>query len=379
MLLMAIAAIMLMTIACGSSDDPTELPGTPRSGTDTSEPASNAESQTQSETENQQASPNNGKADSPQVVNTPQIRGAGTTPWPTSAPTRAPSNDPTPAPNAAGESDGGETPEPAHDRTEPRTTTTELTAPSYDGTSPLVHVFFDQPWIIIPSIKGQTHTPSLKGLTQEGTLVSIKDPKQWGITFDIWNQSNLDNPITTAEDGTVTVQTDEPPPYHAAEYLTAEHNGFLTQILVYHGTLDDQIITILDPNAATGSKLWSREDCAYGFPHEDTYKAAFHHASATVASSTPSALAAVYEEAMRMGYEPAFIIETDYPLSTSPVTFTHLLPPTNDCVPLEEAYQLARNINKIPGVHITQWLRLGKAFTMDHLQRLHSEERRNRN
>ena len=118
------------------------------------------------------------------MVNTPQVRGAGTSFWPTPAPTRAQPVEATTVPTPRDDSPAKETPEPQDDKPTESQPTTELTAPSYDGASPLVHVFFDQPWIIIPSIEGQTHKPALKGVTENGEIVSIDDPSAWGITME---------------------------------------------------------------------------------------------------------------------------------------------------------------------------------------------------
>lgn len=174
-LLMALAAVMLMTVACGSSDDPTDLPGTTRSGTDTSEPASNTDNQAQPREE--ESTPDTQDANRPQVINTPQIQGAGTTPWPTSVPTRRTTDTATPQPtdSAPPQPDNQPTPSPNHAQ--------EQTHQTYDGHSPLVHVFFDQPWLLMPEIEGQTLKAPLKGLTENGPIVSIEDPSQWDITF----------------------------------------------------------------------------------------------------------------------------------------------------------------------------------------------------
>ena len=204
MLLMALAAVMLMTIACGSSDDPTDSPGTTRPGTDTSEPASNSQSQD----EKRDSTPDTKETDTPQLVNTPQVRGSNTTPWPTSAPTRVntsatvsnPDQTSTPQPTKPTQDSAAD----SHARPPGQ----EPPPPTYDGTSPLIHVFFDQPWIIIPSIEGQTYKPALKGLTENGDIVSIDDPAMWEITFErtAKNTSNKEeHPFLTAPDGTITL------------------------------------------------------------------------------------------------------------------------------------------------------------------------------
>ena len=176
-LLMALAAILLMTIACGSSDEPTEPPGATRSGNDTSDPASNNAIPIQ--TNDQDSNPANDDHNRPQVVNTPQLPGAETTPWPTPAPTRTAKTK-----NTA-------TSEPTEDPEEDTTTIStepeprqDLQHPPYDGASPLIHVFFDQPWLIMPNLAGQTLKLDLKGLTEDGATVSIEDPGKWGITIE---------------------------------------------------------------------------------------------------------------------------------------------------------------------------------------------------
>ena len=165
MLLMALAAVMLMTVACGSSDDPTDSPGTTRPGTDTSEPASN--SQNQDQDEQGDTPPDTKETNRPQVVNTPQVQGSNTTPWPTSAPTRVNTNATVSNPDRTSTPQPTERTQDSAEHNPTRPPGQEPPPRPYDGTSPLIHVFFDQPWIIIPSIEGQTYKPALKGLTRK--------------------------------------------------------------------------------------------------------------------------------------------------------------------------------------------------------------------
>ena len=351
MLLMALAAVMLMTVACGSSDDPTDLPGTTRSGTDTSEPASNS----QNRNEDRDSTPDTKDTDTPQVVNTPQIQGSSTTPWPTSAPTRASTRATVSNPDRTSMPQPTEpTPDSAEDNPA-RPPVQEPPPPSYDGASPLIHVFFDQPWIIIPSIEGQTYKPALKGLTQNGEIVSIDDPAMWEITFErtaINYSGHEEHPFLTAPDGTITLTSSEPANRGLYEHLTAHHNGNTTQIYVYHNTVDDQLMTLTDQKTSTKEWIWWIGDCFYGVRQDGAYKPAFHHASATVLTNDQETLDTVYEEARRLGYEPTL----DWQSSKGNPTTTHLQPPRNQCIPLEEAYRLAKEINKIPGVQRLEWL-----------------------
>ena len=360
MLLMAILAVMLMTIACGSSDDPTERPSTPRSGTDTSEPASNTEDRNRTDAEDQESPPDKEEPKNPQVVNTPQIRGAETTPWPTPAPTRRYSAEPTTVPTT---STPAVTPEPQPDKPTESQPTTEQTAPSYDSTSPLVHLFFDQPWIIIPSIEGQTHKPALKGLTENGDIVSIDDPSTWGITMEAAahheHREDKTPTILVAPDGTITLQTGQPiPPRQIPDALLASFNDRQTMIFVYHNTVSDNIVLITDVTQLTPPKpLWFPGDCAYAIAENGTYNQVYHHASARVRTSGEGTLDTVREEAEKLGFELYSYPPFDSPhMSPNPVTKTHLMPPSGQCAPIETAYQLAKELNKIPGVHLLHWL-----------------------
>ena len=369
MLLMALAAVMLMTVACGSSDDPTDLPGTTRSGTDTSEPASNSQNQN----EDRDSTPDTKDTDRPQVVNTPQIQGSNTTPWPTSAPTRVSTSATVSKPDRTSiPQTTVPTPESAADS--PAKPAGQEPQRPYDGTSPLIHVFFDQPWIIIPSIEGQTYKPALKGLTENGDIVSIDDPAIWEITFErtTQNTSNAEeHPFLTAPDGTITLTSAEHTDIDLYEYLTARHNGNATDIYVYHNTVDDQLITLTDQKTSTKEWIWWIGDCFYGVPQDGAYKPAFHHASATVLTNDQETLDTVYEEARRLGYEPTL----DWQSSKGNPTFTHLQPPRNQCIPLEEAYRLAREINKIPGVQRLEWATAESARLTIYQQRLATRNR----
>ena len=364
MLLMAIAAVMLMTVACGSSDDPTDLPGTTRSGTDTSEPASNSQNQN----EDRDSTPDTKDTDTPQVVNTPQIQGSSTTPWPTSAPTRVNTRATVSNPDRTSMPQPTEpTPDSAEDNPA-RPPVQEPPPPSYDGASPLIHVFFDQPWIIIPSIKGQTYKPALKGLTQNGEIVSIDDPAMWEITFERtalnpWGKK--EHPFLTTPDGTITLTSSEPTDQDFYEYLDAHHNGNVTSIYVYHNTVDDKVITLTDPTTATKGYSWWIGDCFYGMRHDGAYKEAFHHASASVLTKDQETLETVYKEARKLGYEPTFVRQYE-----SGATYTHLQPPRNQCIPLEEAYRLAKEINKIPGVQRLEWLTAESGRLKEYRERL---------
>ena len=364
MLLMALAAVMLMTIACGSSEDPTDSPGTTRSGTDTSEPASNSRNQEQDE--QRDSTPDTKDTNRPQVVNTPQIQGSNTTPWPTSAPTRVSTSSAVSNPDRTSIPQPTEpTPDSAEDNPA-RPPGQEPPPPTYDGTSPLIHVFFDQPWIIIPSIEGQTYKPALKGLTQNGDIVSIDDPAMWEITFERTAKNTSkreEHPFLTAPDGTITLTSSGPTDRTLYEYLTAHHNGNATEVYVYHNTVDDQLITLSDPKTSTNEWRWWIGDCFYGVRQEGAYKPAFHHASATVLTNDQETLDAVHEEARRLGYEPALLRQSD-----GGTTYTHLQPPRNQCVTLEEAYRLAKEINKIPGVQRLEWI-TGDSFQLQGYQK----------
>ena len=368
MLLMAMLAVMLMTIACGSSDDPTERPSTPRSGTDTSEPTSQSQNhdQDQDQTEDEDPRPPNDATEPPQVVNTPQVRGAGTSFWPTPAPTRAQPVEPTTFPT---NSTPAVTPEPQVDKPTDSHPTIELTDPSYDGASPLIHIFFDQPWIIIPSIEGQTHKPALKGLTQNGDIVSVDDPSAWGITMEAAAHHEYRDDktptILVAPDGTITLQTGQPLGYEQTpDALLARLNDRTSMIRIFHDTVSDQIVLLSDLRQLPPSRTeWSRKDCAYVIAENGSYTPVYHHASASILTSGKGTLDTVREEAAKLGFE----LHTNPPfenanISPDPATSTNLMPPSGQCAPIETAYQLAKELNKIPGVHRLRWLN-GLAFT----------------
>ena len=365
MLLMALAAVMLMTVACGSSDDATDLPGTTRPGTDTSDPASNTGNPDQAN--EQESTTQNPEDNRPQVINTPQLQGANTTPWPTPVPTRVKPSQKTSGPESTPANPSPETTK--DDTTNTSTTPTGIqdSHPTYDGTSPLIHIFFDQPWLIMPAVEGQTLKPNLKGVTTDGAIVSIEKPSQWGITFEegpyIYVRDDV-TPLIIGPDGTITL----PDRALKDRFFTADHNGTRTTIFVYHFSMDDRILTDRSPGVTWTEQRRPPVECAYAFPG-DPDRHPIYPGSAVVTTSTQEALDAVHEEARKLGYEP--IPLEDYPLELGipTPTHTHLQPQTHDCIPIEEAYRIAKEMNKIPGTHMLGWTTIRNSIWLGFLDR----------
>ena len=305
------------------------------------------------------------------MVNTPQVQGSNTTPWPTSAPTRVNTSSTVSNPDRTSTPQPTERTQDSAEHNPTRPPGQEPPPRPYDGTSPLIHVFFDQPWIIIPSIEGQTYKPALKGLTENGDIVSIDDPAIWGITFERtaknYGFETEHHPFLTAPDGTITLTSSEPTGEGLYELLNTHHNGNVTSIYVYHNTVDNQITTITDPTTTTKGWSWWIGECFYGTRHDGAYKEAFHHASASVLTKDQETLDTVYKEARKLGYEPTLVWQYE-----SGATYTHLQPPGNQCIPLEEAYRLAKEINKIPGVQRLEWLTTESGRLKEYRQRLGS-------
>ena len=368
MLLMALAAVMLMTVACGSSDDATDSPGTTRSGTDTSEPAPNTDNTNQAK--EQESTTQDPEDNRPRVINTPQLQGENTSPWPTPVPTRNKPSQETSGPET--------TPANPSPQTTEDNTTNNSTAPlrirdshpTYDGTSPLIHIFFDQPWLTMPAIEGQTLKPDLKGVTTDGTIVSIENPSQWGITFKdgpylIYpHLQDYVTPLIIGPDGTITL----PDRSRGGRYFTADHNGTRSTILLYHHSMDHRMITNRDTYVARTELHQPPAECAWA-PAEELIPKPIYPGAAVVTTSTQEALDAVHEEARKLGYEP--IPLDDYPrlLEIPTQTYTHLRPPTDDCIPIEEAYRIAKEINKIPGTHMLAWKSILHSISLGFLDR----------
>ena len=369
MLLMALAAVMLMTVACGSSDDATDPPGTTRSGTDTSEPAPNTDNTNQ--TNDQESTTQDPEDNRPRVINTPQLQGENTTPWPTPVPTR---NKPSQETSGPETTPANPSPQTTEDNTTNNSTAPlriQDSHPTYDGASPLIHIFFDQPWLIMPAIEGQTLKPDLKGVTTDGAIVSIENPSQWGITFEdgpylIYPHLQDEvTPLIIGPDGTITLQDTS----KRTRFFTADHNGTRTTIKFYHHSMDDRMITDHRSWVTWTETHRPPAECVYAF-QEYTNVDVIYPGSAIVTTSTQEALDAVHEEARKLGYEP--IPLDDYPreLGIPTPTFTHLRPPTDDCIPIEEAYRIAREINKIPGTHMLAWTTIKRSIWLGFLDRL---------
>ena len=368
-LLMALTAVILMTIACGSSEEPTESTRNTRSADPTSEQGSQNRNSNPLGIETQTTSDSTGPKP-PQAVNTPQISGTRALPWPTPVPTRPKQTEPaTGAPPSTPDPTPPSTDENPENQNQGAQVDPELRAgipaPPYDGASPLVHVFFDLPWIIIPAIEGHTYKIDLKGLTQAGDIVAIEDPSAWGITLEdasYFDREDADKALLVEPDGTLTVPSNAIPERRTTyEQIAASFNGNLSQIRIFRSTQSDELTTITDHSLLNMTAGVDHRNCTYASPHQDKYTPVFHHAAVFLVTSSPDTLETVLSEAVlkevtKLGFDSSSEPRVpDTRLGPAPITVTYLIPPKSDCIPMETAYQLAREINKIPGVHALRW------------------------
>ena len=180
-LLMATIAIFMLAIACGSSDNITT---TPNQGV-TTQPATQPTTPPATEPATGPATSTQTKSQTAGSTPEPTTSTPGTTPWPTPLPTRT--IPPTPR-NPDQQTATAAAPQPTqpaqeHQATEPPAPTPDV-LPDYDGTSPLVHVYVEEPFFLFEHKVGKTITLPIKGLTQDGQRVSISNPTRWGITFE---------------------------------------------------------------------------------------------------------------------------------------------------------------------------------------------------
>ena len=174
-LLMATIAIFMLAIACGSSDNTTT---TPNQGV-TSQPAT--ETTRQPAQDHTKAT----QTQQPTAPSTPTAEAPATTPWPSPLPTRT--IPPTPR-NPVQQTATAAAPPPTQPPQTPQTQETPApqteVLPEYDGSSPLIHVYVEEPFLLFRGGVGATIKIPLKGLTQDGQHVNITDPARWGITFE---------------------------------------------------------------------------------------------------------------------------------------------------------------------------------------------------
>lgn len=181
-LLMATFAILMLATACGSSDNTAT---TPSQGV-TSQPETEP---TREPVQEPTTAPQTRQTAAPETA-TPAEESEASTPWPTPLPTRNPTptpqtsvSDATPVPPTPAQPQTTQPTEPPG-RTAPPTQTPEV-LPEYDGSSPLIHAYVEEPFILFEAEEGASINLGnhIKGLTQDGQRVKISNPTKWGITF----------------------------------------------------------------------------------------------------------------------------------------------------------------------------------------------------
>ncbi len=261
-LLMVTIAILMLAIACGSSDNTTTTPNqgvTTQPVTQTTAPPATEPS---TPTEANPASPTTqAEATATQTLATP-----ASTPWPTPLPTRTIA--PTPRnPDQPAETATAVAPPPTEPAQETQTTDLQTPAvtvplPVYDGSSPLIHAYVEEPFILFEGTPGATITLPIKGLTQDGQHVSIEDPTKWGITFKTREKTHPNDDLYTFdESGTFTVGTN-PKSSATLEFNLRDHAFHVT---VFHPTKEHlQTPVVIDrSNPATGTECWLANATSY--------------------------------------------------------------------------------------------------------------------
>ncbi len=177
-LLMATIAILMLAIACGSSDNTTTTPNQGVTSQPVTETTAPSATELPTGTETTPASPTT----PPETAPTATPATPASTPWPTPLPTRTIA--PTPR-NPDQQTATAAAPPPTEAAQEDPTPTPQTadTLPAYDGSSPLIHVYVEEPFILFEEEEGASIKIPLKGLTQDGRRVSIENPSQSGITF----------------------------------------------------------------------------------------------------------------------------------------------------------------------------------------------------
>ena len=211
-LLAAIFATMTLALACGSSETPTEVTE-PRPTNPAQQPqAEEKPSPTPAETTSQQPADQSPPADT-FAANVNQ-------PLPTPLPTKPPvaTQSPTKATLL---------PQPMTDSPPPSPTSmivletpaapAPVTLPEYDGSSPLIHIYFDKPWYIGRREEGWTTKLKVFGLTEAGQHVHITDLKKHNVTIEPFD----DRFTNITEDGTLIVT--DPKFEHIGLTVTHQH------------------------------------------------------------------------------------------------------------------------------------------------------------
>ena len=184
-LLMATIAIFMLAIACGSSDNTTTTPNQGVTAQPQTEPA-------QPPVKEPATGPT--KTTQPTAPSTPdpaQTREEPTpAPWPTPLPTRTVPPTPRNPEQQTATAAAPPPTQPAHATQTPQPPQETEVLPNYDGSSPLIHAYVDLPLLLFAREEGASITIPIKGLTQDGQLVSILNPAKWGITFTILNTNS---------------------------------------------------------------------------------------------------------------------------------------------------------------------------------------------
>ena len=209
-LLMATIAILMLAIACGSSDNtitsPTQTATTQPEGP-TNVPSEEPTQTRTRETATAVPTPPRTATPTTDATTGPTAEIPTSSPQPTPLPTRRslltrqPENQPTEAPTISRPTN---TPLPT--RPTRRPPPTPETLPEYDGTSPLIHVYVDQAFLYFGGQPGASITIPLRGITQNGQKVSISDPASWDITFEQWIKSDH---YEVDENGRYTIRGEE--------------------------------------------------------------------------------------------------------------------------------------------------------------------------
>ncbi len=181
-------------------------------------------------------------------------------------------------------------------------------------------------------------------------------------------------PPTISPDGTITLPNNR----RNLTHIAAIHNGLPTYITLYHLADPPDIVTDRDEYVKTEAGRPPAK-CVYAFPEmPGAANYPLYPGSATIVTSTQHALEAIHTEARKLGYEPTLTapVGVNKHLEFPSPAHTHLLPPTDECIPIEEAYRIAKEMNKIPGTHILNWHRMTESIKAEFLQRYYSDNER---
>ena len=211
-LLAAIFATMTLALACGSSETPTEATE-PRPTNPAQQPqAEEQPNPTPDETTSHQPTDQSQPADT-FAANVNQ-------PLPTPLPTKPPAANQSPTKATLLPQAMTDTPQPTPTSMivlETPAAPAPVTLPEYDGSSPLIHIYFDKPWYIGRREEGSTTKLKVFGVTEAGQDVHITDLKKHNVTIEPFD----DRFANITEDGTLIV-TD--PKFKAISFTVTHHH-----------------------------------------------------------------------------------------------------------------------------------------------------------